>query len=1740
MKSFSKLTIALLAFTLFAVPAFAQKWSMPGKGTAVPCTTCVAPGTGKLTVPFNEPLVRHVGRYVDSSTVGNVQHMGMRTVRGRVIRTYPEANRIAVALGETVGLYKLDTFFTSKLPAGMVAVNTFKINSTTFGRYSDPFEKLSMPDRYFYCEAVDSEWIVTYQDTQRMLNDFDMDDRGYLYVSTLFFGWGMAKDDGTNDGTHLDYVTQVTTTPFTPTATFSLKSGSKYYVVVATPKETHIHDVTSPEVRPAANAWIPPRVAARAGTTAGVMAWTKHHDSRRLAVIHGDGVLRVYDYSAFVSGGAPLAEHTPPSGRSFRGMSFDESGRLWVAEFSSVPSAGNAIWKLSPTGNSYAKQTFTVYTSPMSPIHLHAAGGYVAVSGSTGAGAGTDVLLMKVEGGAPRPLQLDHFFRNYYSKAPSETYVALDFRSPSTFENGGVQIVEQGKKTYLMFSGGGLADAYEIQGGDSISISQLGAPYGTPNPNARSTEEGPFYGDILEFKASASNPAANYSIDWDFGNPDSGNENSAQSGLNEAVTHQFTGLNTMSEVQAVKKVTAKVSTDASIADERSVTLKVPKARIAVPGLVNALTQDNKTDFEVVAGDEFADASDGVVEGHYSAWAIDGVTTKKLPNETIDVGALGTHTLALSANYGKYNATTLTGTNSYAAVVSNISYSVKPFIATIKPPVTSSTNYTFGAVARVTELTNILSATQWTVTWSIEAGPNSSVVTAEEAQVVPVGTIPDYIVPKTSVHNGDILKLQISVDPASVPALNFATYTTTMVLEIPEIAIAKTGCINAESPCTLTASSANGGSTNLWQIAWTVKRGTSTVKTGTGLSISFTPSQEGTYTATAKETSYNVSSDLTFSVAPIACQPVPEEHQVEISTSCGNNCVANQPIEFEPSLFAYTVQPCDTFSWTFGDTSNNTATGRSATHTYSKNGNYRVTLTIKNNNPVSNTRSVQKTISIGGTTEPPVTCSAPVAINVVYSGPGGCGAGTPCKVGDGVKFTALRGGSPLLSCDNTLWSVDDAPPVSTKSPTFTFTTAGTHTVTLVVSNLYGETQPITTTVNIAPAGGSCNGFATELNLGIEYSGAQSGCSSASPQTPCRVNEVITFTPTVFGYSFQACDKFSWSFGDNTTSTAKSPTKTYSTQANSYQVSLKVSNTNNAAGATVAITVPFSNVGVKPTPKLTANFPATGSKGQPVTFTVVSDINATGWTWDFNDGTVDTSQASVVGKTTSISHTFTSLGEFSVRVTARNAEDTATAPTSFTFASITITDTPEYRYLLPVVIHAPGQNNSVWRTDVQVYNPDPEVSANKPLVMKATLRNLETTLNVSTSTYIYEDFMQRLTSGDDSGPVIITTKTKYAPQIWTRTYNQAENGTFGQFIPAIRLDTAGGGASVGEGKYFLAGLRNDPRYRTNVGFINPNAQTISATVRVFDDVGLQVGTFTRTLAPFQLNQLPITHPEAVPGLKGDRPFSIEIEVPQGQWLIAYASFIDGASNDPVFLQAVRESEVASEDFRTLMVPGVGHIGAWRSDVSVFNPNSRAVAVDLEYYNGAGAKVGSAAAVPIGAGAFLQYDDLLRQGIFGNLPDSVGMLRVVVPPSVSAERFPIAFARTYNDNGSGKTYGQGIRGFSDVRANVKPGTPALIPAVRSNSKYYTNVGLTNVTPGPVIVTVKVLDSTNGAEVSSRSFTLQAYESIVATNFSLEGRETASLKIEASGGNAWGFASIIDRGTFDPEYVPATPLGQ
>ena len=1761
LKSVRYLVVGLILSMAAATTAFAQNHPMPGSKSEAPVICAGCPWTnangqdndGLPTYPYSGVVIDHVGRYVDSSSTQSYQMWAnaFRTARARYIRVAPTTRgsappRVYIQIGNAMMAYSLDTFFTTDLPGGMIPL----VNK--FGGVGGGREKILDYDAFVYPEHSQSGWQTDggdFQDPMAKAVPFDYDDRGNVYVATEKFGWAIVADDGRTSGGHLAKVIQFVATPnpqFTKVlantskvkseAIISIKTGGSYYTIIADrDSQMAVFDST--------NAQRPVLTSTRTGDRKNaVRAMARDDNTKRVAYIDNTFGLRIFDYDSLVQGGAPIAEYSADTGAFGEVVSMDESGNVWAVE------AGGKIWKLTPSGNGYTKSTYTPYTDRFQPLMMHVGAGFMAIGGIDWAASTYDVRIMRIESTGLTSLNIDNFFRKYYHQAPPGyaqpgSYTAIQAQSAD------IEIVKWGGKTYLMYSGFGLGDVFELEGGNSINLAMKPAPFGTANPSARSTDPGPYYGDPVTFTATSSSPSTAYDVVWNFANPEAGTSNAGRRSRTGAdITHQYTGLTTAGSVTAVKPVQANTVQDPNIRATLNLSLKLPTPRVGAQTLTAPITA-NTTGLQLVAGESFVDASDGSVEGHVGLWDIDGTTTTLKPNQSILVGDVGPHTLKFRGAYGVYDAN-LNITNPYQTPLLTIGYTVLPFKATINPPTTDGTNVTFTANAIKTSNTNIMSATTWDIVWTLNG---TAVATAGSVSTSslgePIGTIKPLIVPRSSIADGSQIGLRINVDPTklSTAAAQYAQFTTSLTLSTPDPDIEVTGCANANSPCKFTARSAGAKPMTGWTYLWTLTRpGTASPLTGTGATFEPSLSAPGNYSITLKATTSIFPVEVTkqLTVGGSLCGQLPQSHTVGISkVGCSGSCAPGTNIEFAPTFLGYARQACDVYSWNMGD--GNTRNTEVVNYSYSTPGNYTVTLTMSNS---GSTTPIVKTAAVSitnGTTDPPPTnvCTAPASITVFAT----CNGGGTCRTSDAVTFTARRGGAQLQNCDNVTWNFGDGTTSNVKQPSKQYAAAGTYNVSAVVSNTAGTAPAATTQVVVADPSGNCSIAPSISNFVIEYVGPTTNCRAFN-STPCNAGEPVAFTSPNYFYVVGSCDTFEWDFNDGSPkSTERNPTHSFP-GGRDYNVKLTV---RNGAGFYVySRTVKVAGTtATEPLPVITATtFPANGRKGQAVTFVATSNMdNTTGWTWNFGDNTpANTSQVAVVSRTSTITHTFASAGTYVVKVSARNSNDAATAPVGEAQAQIVITNPPaipEYRYLLPVTAYTAGQGGSAWRTDVQIYNPDPQVSQEKPLIMEATFKGITKTLTMIKATHIYENFLGNLLDmqKEDQGPVIITTKSATTPpHIWTRTYTQTAHGTFGQFIPAIRIDNLGGGGAVSDGKYYMSGLRHDARYRTNVGFLNPNAAPINVTVTIYDAAKFKIADFPLTLQPFQLEQYPLTM--KVPNLPNDKPFSVKIEVPAGNWIVAYASSVDALSNDGVYVQAVPESDVASPDFKTTILPGVGHVGQWRSDVTIFNPDPDGVMFDLTYYNSAGEKKAEAS-VSLDSGKFISYGDILKQGVLGNVDDGLGTLKVTVPGN--HEKYPMTFARTYFDNGANGTYGQGIPAFSPARANVKPNQAAIIAGVRNSSAYRTNIGLVNVSSSNVVATVTLLDPNTGAIVKSVQYTVRPAETIVGPfagtaaqpRGDWNGITTATLKIEANGA-LWAFASCIDMETQDPEYVVATPF--
>lgn len=1713
--------------------------------------------SGLPTYPFSGALKRHVGRYVDSTTTTDNQGMGMRTARAGKIRIAPARAgvpaRAYLQVGAALAAFSLDTFFTQRLPGGMTTVDTYQ-TGLQYYRHSGDLEKVAKPDAFIYPESPSSGWQIRGVDGQERLFDFDYDDRGYIYAAYMIMGWGLVKDSGETGGTMFGApVAQVLEdgSGVSPTVIFSVKVGTSYYAAVSggTPAGTAIYNTTTP------NAVTRARV--RGGFENALISWAKSPNGDRIAIVTGDKKLRIFDAATYVNGGEALATFSANGTREMIGVAADRDGNFWGVEKASNLS-NVALYRYSQAGATYTSQEFgSAFGEPFSPFIVQGNDNYITVGGFE-SGNNTQVYsarVFKIEGGEPKTVDVGKFFRNYYHNPPS------GYAKPEGYTNGirGISTVNHAGKTYLIYGAHGLGDVFELQGGDSVSMSYNSTTFGTPNVYSRATQTGPFYGDVLTFSATPSTPGTSMTVDWDFGNPEAGAENAKRSTTGANVTHQYSGLQNAQKISEAKTVRVQSASDSSVADTNNITLKVPVARIS-NGI--SVYGDSGATIPVVYGDTLTDASDGSIEGHVARWTIDGTTTNRMPHTPVSVGQLGSHTLSFSAVYGPYDANTLATkvTPTYTSSLSNITYQVRPYLASINAPTVSGNTFTFSGTARRTLDAAIIFPvnTTWTVTWWLF---NGGAPTASKTETVAIGTIPNYVLDKSAIPANARLVLSIVMPETalSTEARPFRSFDSApLVLAKPDPRIDKTGCDNAGNPCTLSVASISGDAVANWTIAWTINNAAA------GSTATITPSfaTAGTYNVSVKVTKagFDETVSTVLTVAAPTCGPGPGPNSIAVnafglSSGCrGSNCTVGETFEFGVSPWQYTLQDCDNFSWNFGD--GGTANGRNPTHIFQGSGPFTVTLTVTN--PSGTNRQYTKSIAFAGGPGPgpgpgPITptCTAPGTASVTYYGTQGCNTSKACKTTEQIFFQVTRANGSTESCDSASWTFSDGSnSTGLTTPGKQFASPGTYTASAVITNSVGSTPAASVQVVVEQdTNGSCP---APKNISIWWTGSQSGCVPTSSSTNvCRRNEAVNFEARAFNHTLIGCERYLWEFGDGATSAERNPSHVFAGNQASFNVKLRVY-TDAGAQANVERSIILEGGTVLPVPELSLSSGAqTVGKGATVTFTATSSLpNTTGWSWSFGDGTTDLSQASATGSTSTISHTYANAGTYVIIVTGRNAEAGPTSTTGRATRELQVVDTPEHRFLLPVVAHLAGQDSSVWRTDLQVYTPDPSVSSATPMVLSVTYRGQTKQIEVPTSTFISEDFMKYFSDGDAQGPMIVSVQSNHVPQLWTRTYNQTTGGTFGQFIPAI-LISGGSGTSANAiatvpSNYYLPGIRSGTRYRTNVGFVNPTSNTMNVTATAYLVDGTRIGQFTKSVPSFDLVQVNIA--AELTGLPVDTPFNLRIgEIPAGQWIIGYASQIDRFSNDPTYVGAISDADLASTDFNDIVVPGVGHINRWRSDVTIMNPDFEPITVDLAYYNQNGEKVAESNNISIDFRKFIQLDDLLRAGYLAPQPaDGLGMLRIRTR-SDWTRKFPLAYSRTYFDKNVEGSYGQGIPAFSVTRANVKPSKPAVIPAVRSDANYYTNIGLVNLTDAPAKVKVTLLRADTGAEAGSFTFDLAPNQSIVRPE--VNGKDLmkeisgtavrGSFRVEVlQGGNVWAFASVIDRRTSDPEYIAAVPL--
>ena len=384
-----------------------------------------------------------------------------------------------------------------------------------------------------------------------------------------------------------------------------------------------------------------------------------------------------------------------------------------------------------------------------------------------------------------------------------------------------------------------------------------------------------------------------------------------------------------------------------------------------------------------------------------------------------------------------------------------------------------------------------------------------------------------------------------------------------------------------SPLVVSFQDLSTGSPTSW--AWNFGNGnTSTLQNPTA--AYFTP---GTYSITLTATNVNGSNTLTRT----QYITVYENPSVNFTSSTTSGCF---PLRVQFSDLSTPGVGNTNVSWLWDFGNGVTSTLRNPLVTYMNSGTFTVTLRVTNDKGCTKILSRPNYITVTVGVRASFTNTQP----------------TVCRPPANISFTNTSTGPPTLSY---LWDFGDGGISSAANPTYTYVTSGTYIVTLVTFSTTGCQD----TMRSAPI--VIGGFNT---------------SFTAPNSVC-INEVASFTNT----STPSPASSNWTFGDGGTAATLNATHSYAATG-SYTVWLY--NTYSTCRDSIAKVI---NVNPRPIANFTA--PVT-SKCQPpltVNFQDISSGGATGWEWDFGDGTpVSTLQNPV--------HTYISYGSFTVRLIATN--------------------------------------------------------------------------------------------------------------------------------------------------------------------------------------------------------------------------------------------------------------------------------------------------------------------------------------------------------------------------------------------------------------------------------------------------------------------------------------------------------
>jgi PKD repeat protein len=483
-----------------------------------------------------------------------------------------------------------------------------------------------------------------------------------------------------------------------------------------------------------------------------------------------------------------------------------------------------------------------------------------------------------------------------------------------------------------------------------------------------------------------------------------------------------------------------------------------------------------------------------------------------------------------------------------------------------------------------------------------------------------------------------------------------------------------------------------------------------------------------------------------------------------------------------------------------------------------------------------------------------------------------------------------------------------------------------------------------------------------------------------------------------------------------------------------------------------------------------------------------------------------------------------------------------------------------FLIPAAAHAAGLNDTTWKTDLKIYNPDPN-----PLDVTIEFRaagsdNTNAPKRVLApippkSTAAHADLLLDQFGMDDArGAVFITyAGVEKLPVIQSNTANSPNDsslagGTYGQYIPAIAIFEPSSecpSERAAASEILLEGVQvsADPAtgFRTNLGIVNLDAEAASFGVEIWSDSGHQIASAFFSIPPFGFQDYKIA-PSDFPTLELPVPSAYVKVIPAaGARIEAYVSIIDNRSGDGTFFAGdhVADPTIWIAGAATAVGPNDTR---WVSSLFLVNPFATAMPLRLVYtpLGAEGPQNETEMRIDLPAHGSRIENDVVGE-LFGATSSS-GVISVSRYDQGDPAEYPFVSARTFNDATTG-TFGQTIPAVSAadaIGAGIE-GNEIHIPGLTKSSRLRTNVGLYNQSAEECASVHLILTDDLGNVLATKDVGLAAGEAEqindLFADMGVEGPfDDATLVVSSidGRGSVAAYASVVDNVTGDPMFLP------